>query len=134
MSYEIKDLDQEDTVRVIGLHAESTFDYGFPADFWTPRWPLKRAVYSEGQPVLTAALKVQAECYLWLDHSWSTPEERWEALKRLHRDATEKAKIIGYDQLFCVLPPEVAKSFGPRLKELGWAEARPWPPYTLDLR
>lgn len=88
----------------------------------------------DGKIIGALAAKVEAEVYLWLDPQWGTPEERWAAVKMFHNDVTSKAAVIGFDQLYAVLPPEVAKSFGPRLIDLGWQESRPWPKFVYELR
>lgn len=131
---EIKDLGHTGVVKAARLHEDSGFDYSFPRMVGNPLFPLQRGMFDGNDLVLGAALKVSAEVYLWLDHEWGTPQMRWDALRKLHQDVTDKARQIGFDQLYCVLPPEVAKSFGPRLEELGWQGTRPWPMYTIELR
>ena len=118
-----------------GLHAASGFDYQFPKDFDTPLFPVKRAVVNESNyPIATAALKVVGEAYLWMDHSLGTAEDRMIALATLNADLAARAREIGFDQVHCVLPPEIAKRFGERLEALGWKPARNWPLYTFQLR
>ena len=129
----ISDLTAENMHWLAQLHARLGFDYQLPA-MNTPLFPVKRmGKDANGFCFIAAAAKVTAEVYLWLDHEWGTPEQRWEALQELHRDITDKARKIGFDQLYVAIPPEIAKSFGPRLKDLGWELARPWPVYTLEL-
>jgi hypothetical protein len=118
-----------------GLHCASGFDYQFPRDFDTPLFPVKRAVVNEANyPIAAAALKIEAEAYLWMDHTLGTPEQRMEALALLNADLATRARNIGFDQVHCVLPPEIAERFGKRLEDLGWKPARPWPLYTFQLR
>jgi len=122
-----------DSVREI--HRCSGLDYHFPREFNTPLFPIRRTVMNdEGKPVAAGALKVDVEAYLWIDSRWGTPEMRWEALQMLHADMAERAREIGFDQAYCVLPPEVAERFGRRLEALGWKMARAWPLYTFQLR
>jgi hypothetical protein len=116
------------------IHRASGFDYQFPKDFSTPLFPLKRAVVDGGKAIACAALKVEAEAYLWMDHAQGTPEERLQALELLNSDLAEKARVIGFDQVHCALPPEIAERFGARLETLGWKLARPWPIYVFQLR
>lgn len=121
--------------RIEELHEESNFNYRLP-DFTgekKPLFPIQRAISKNGNLLCASIVKVEAEVYLFMDHENGTPEERWEALKELHADVVFQAKQIGFDQLYCVIPPELVKSFGPRLEELGWVESRPWPKYTLEL-
>ena len=117
------------------IHRESGFDYQFPRELETPRFPVKRAVVDNKNNVLAvAALKVEAEAYLWMDHGAGTPGTRNEALHLLNADVAHRARAIGFDQVHCALPPEIAERFGKRLEELNWKLARPWPLYVFQLR
>lgn len=134
---EIKDLGHLGVKQASHLHDGSGFNYQMPPlyvdEHKNPRFPIQRGVFEGGRLAIGATVRVQAEVYLWLDHEWGTPEQRWEELKRLHADVVQQARTIGFDQLYCVLPPEVAKSFGPRLQELGWEQTRQWDRFTLEL-
>lgn len=117
------------------VHRASGFDYQFPKDFATPLFPLRRVATDDaGRFVAALALKVEAETYLWMDSRYGSPETRWQAVQALNSDMIERARVIGFDQVHCVLPPEIAQSFGKRLEELGWVESRPWPLYVLQVR
>jgi hypothetical protein len=117
------------------VHRASGFDYQFPEELDTPLFPVKRAVVDEnGEPIAAAALKVEVEAYLWMDHTRGTAEDRMIALAMLNEDLAKQARVIGFDQAHCVLPPEIAARFGARLEALGWKPARPWPLYTFQLR
>lgn len=133
MKITIEDITDVTIDRVKRMHEKSGFDYRFP-DLNTPRFPVQIVGLAEGhRTFIAAALKVEAEAYLWLDGEYGTPEERWEGVRAINAKLITRARIIGFDQLYCVLPPEVAKSFGPRLEQLSWVKARPWPKYTLEL-
>ena len=117
------------------IHRCSGLDYQFPKDFATPLFPVRTCVTDDsGRLLAAAALKVEAEAYLWMDSRRGSPETRWQAVQMLHSDLATKGREIGFDQEHCVLPPEVADRFGKRLEELGWKLARPWPLYVLQLR
>lgn len=117
------------------MHEHSGFDYRFPKDLNTPLFPVRRTVVDANHtPLAAAALKVEAEAYLWLDTRAGSPETRWEAIQMLNSDLAARARIIGFDQVHCALPPQVAERFGSRLEALGWTLARPWPLYTFQLR
>jgi hypothetical protein len=137
-SMRVLSLDPKDPwleVALKGLHERSGFDYKFPKDFRTPLFPVRMAVVNEANsPIVAAALKVEAEAYLWMDHSLGTPESRMEAFQMLHVDVVHQARTCGFDQMHCVLPPEIADRFGKRLEDLGWSPARPWPLFTYQLR
>ena len=114
------------------LHAESGFDYKMP-DLASAVFPIKRSIRHKGKFVAAVAVKLEGECYLFLDHDELNPFERFFALQELHEDLKARAKELGLDNLFCVLPPEVEKSFGPRLIEAGWKRDRGWSKYTLEI-
>ena len=117
------------------VHRLSGFDYEFPKDLDTPLFPVRRAVLNDANyPIAVAALKVEAEAYLWMDHTLGTAEDRMIALAMLNADVAKRARAIGFDQAHCVLPPEIAARFGKRLEALGWKPARNWPLYTFQLR
>jgi hypothetical protein len=71
--------------------------------------------------------------YLFVNRETTTPEQRFEGLKILHQDLLLRAREMGFDQLYCVLPPSVEKSFGPRLESVGWKADRGWRRFTIDL-
>jgi len=123
-----------DPKNVAKLHESSNFDYKLPEFEGSPLFPIQRAVTKDGRLICAAVVKVEAEVYLWMDHHYGTPEERWEAVKAIHADLKEHGAKIGFDSFYCVLPPEVSKSFGPRLEDLGWKKSRGWDRYTLEVR
>lgn len=119
------------------IHRASGFDYQFPKEFKkTPLFPLKRAVVNGDarRPLACGAVKVVGEAYLWMDHGYGTPKQRLDALQLLNADLEQRARDLGFDQVHCALPPEIAERFGERIEALGWAPARPWPLYTFQLR
>lgn len=116
------------------MHGESGFDYRFP-NLDLPVFPVKRYVGNDANwPIAAAALKLEAEAYLWLDHASGSPETRLQAIQMLHSDIEVRAREFGFDQVHCALPPEIAERFGKRLEDLGWKLARPWPLYVFQLR
>lgn len=128
----IRDLENDDVETLKAIHRESNFDYLFPR-LDDPLFLVKKVVEDEGRVVQGIALKLQAEVYLWLDHSWGTPEERWCKLQALTEEAKLAAWLRGLDCLVCVVPPEIADSFEKRLEAIGMERTRPWPRFTYDL-
>jgi hypothetical protein len=126
--------DLGDHKKIEELHDSSNFDYKLPEFQGSPLFPIQRAATEDGRLIATVIAKVEAEIYLHIDHNWKTPEERWEVVKKMHADLKSKAKDLGFDTVYCVLPPEVAKSFGPRLEEIGWIPDRGWKRYVLEVR
>lgn len=130
---EIRNFEPNDTTVLRKLHEGSGFDYRFPT-LSSPLFAVKRVGVSDEKVVIASVVKVEAEAYLWIDKEWGTPEERFEAVRQINADIREESAHIGFDQLYCVLPPEVASSFGPRLEEMGWLKSRPWPRFTMEIR
>jgi hypothetical protein len=129
----VRPMEEEDVPELQRIHAREGWNYRFP-EVATPLFPVRTVAEDMGRTVIASVVKVEAEVYLWMDHTWGTPAERWEALQEMHKEVIERANRIGFDSLYCVLPPEIAKSFGPRLEELGWSPDRGWPRFTYQLR
>lgn len=130
---EIRSLEPEDLTVLRRLHEGSGFDYRFPS-LGSPLFAVKRVGLADNKVVIASVVKVEAEAYLWLDHEWGTPEERFAAVRQINDDIKDRSARIGFDQLYAVLPPEIADSFGPRLEEMGWLKSRPWPRFTMEIR
>jgi hypothetical protein len=114
------------------IHEESGFDFKFP-DLSDSRFAIQRSLRHEGKLMAAVVVKLEGECYLFLDHKSATPFERFFGLQIMQKDLLEKAREIGLDQLYCVLPPEVERRFGARLVEHGWKKDRGWTKYTYEL-
>lgn len=86
----------------------------------------------DGEPVMSCFLKVTSEVYILVDHTKGTPEERFEWLKEMREYMEKKAREHGLSDVTCWVPPEIDKSFGKRLEDLGFVRS-PWQSYTLVL-
>jgi hypothetical protein len=115
------------------IHESSGFDYIMP-DLDDPLFIYRGTVEEDGKPVQGLLVKLQGEVYLYIDHSWGTPEQRWKRFVELTDEAKRAAWENGLDSLVCVVPPEIAASFGKRLEQIGMVEDRPWPKFSFDLR
>jgi len=123
----------EDIERINKIHETAGYDYRLPDFIDSPLFPVRRSVYSCGQFMAAALVKLNAEVYLFVDHNCGTPQERKEGLEALHRNLITSLGRLGLDQMYCVLPPEVEKSFGKRLEEAGWVKDRGWQKYTFEI-
>lgn len=130
----IGDLLVEDVPRIEEIHQESHYDYRLPEFVGNPVFPVQRSLYSDGRFVAAALVKLEGEVYLYLDKNFGTPQERKKSLEIVHGDLIMKCRQLGLDSIFAVLPPEIEKSFGPRLEEAGWTRDRGWTKYTYELR
>jgi len=114
-------------------HRESAFDFRMPELKSNPLFVIQRSLRHEGKFLAAVLGKVEVEVFLFLNREASTPYQRFEGLKLLHCDLVRKAREFGFDSMYCVLPPQVEKSFGPRLEEHGWRRDRGWTKYTYEL-
>jgi len=128
----IRDSEPKDFATFEAIHSASGYDYKFP-DLTDPLFVVAKTVEDDGRPVQGIALKLQAEVFLWVDHSWKTPEERWTALLELTEAAKLAAWAKGLDSLVCVVPPEIADAFEKRLETIGMLRDRPWPKFSFSL-
>jgi hypothetical protein len=85
-------------------------------------------------PRVTMAIlqRLTAETYLLHDPSAGTPGQRWQNFLMLHEAARREAAARGLDDVQAFLPPAIARAFGRRLTQLGWARD-PWPCFSLRL-
>ena len=127
----IRDFEKHDEEILRKVHSDSGFDYIFP-ELTDPLF-IVRKVADDGRTHQGIALKLEATVYLWLDHSWGTPEERWNVFRELTDAAKRAAWEKGLDTLTCVVPQEIAETFGKRLEEIGMEQDRPWPKWSFDL-
>lgn len=129
----IRDYDKRDEETLKTIHEASGFDYQFP-DLDDPLFVVRKTVEEDGKLVQGLLVKLQGEVYLFVDHGWSTPEERWQRVVELTEEAKKAAWEKGLDSLVCVVPPEIAKSFEKRLVQIGMTKTREWPRFVFDLR
>ena len=120
---ESRDLDDADFSVVAEMHAKMGLDYKMP-DLASPLFVLKHGVHDDnGQLVGAAALRVQAETYLWLDPSASVAV-RYRVVLALSRSLAEAAWRVGIDCVVAYLPPGLPRSFQRLLTKLGWSRDR----------
>jgi hypothetical protein len=86
------------------------------------------------QPRIVMAIlqRLTAETYLLHDPAAGTPRQRWRRFLALHDAARRDAVARGLDDVQAFLPPRVARAFGRRLAQLGWARD-PWPCFTRQI-
>lgn len=122
-----------DMPRIREMYQQHSFAYELP-DFNKPSFPIRLVLDDEnGKTVMAAFAHLTAELYLLADGNAGTPEQRWKRFQELHQAGLEMAYYPGgLDDLHCWIPPQIEKSFGRRLKRLGWAKAL-WPSYSIDV-
>lgn len=127
---EIRELTSADRRAIERLHAAMNLGYELP----DPRtgFFVKTAMFDGGRLVTAVLGRKTSEAYLLLDRTWSTPQERWEAVGRLIVCGAQQAKIQGIDDVHVWLPPAIEKRFAKRLAEFGFVKA-PWNCHTAKL-
>lgn len=85
----------------------------------------------EDKLIMACFLKATAEIYLVLDHSFGDPRDRYTWLWQMKEFMADRARRRGYEQVSCWIPPDLDKSFGPRLEELGFQKS--WQSYSFNL-
>lgn len=85
-----------------------------------------------GQVQICGALRVTAEAYLLMDGGYGTPEERWDALKKIHERVRLRAIETGFAEVQAFIPPAIARKFRGRLKDLKWRTDK-WEKFQFNL-
>lgn len=116
-------LSASDFSQVEKFHKKMGFDYRMP-DLSSPLFVVKHGVYDEnGQLLGAAAVRLQAEAYLWVDTNLPN-RVRLELIYALSRSLAVETWRAGLDCVVAYLPPNLPKSFKQLLKRLGWLPDR----------
>lgn len=102
-------------------------------DFDDPLFVIRHVAEIDGEIAMGGFIRLIGEAYLLLDHTVGTPEQRWQTLQALTDCVEASARIKGLSDYSCWIPNELAKSFGPRLEELGLIKS-PWTCFSKVLR
>jgi hypothetical protein len=129
----IREYRPSDDAALRAIHAEQGFDYPFP-DLSEPQFVgLLVAVDENDVPVQAVLARKTVEVYFLGKTGWRTPAWRMEAITNLHLAMHNVLLAQGFTDAHAWLPPEVAKSFGRRLKQVfGWVESR-WTCFAKEL-
>lgn len=107
-------------------HEQSGFGYSLPRPFAEDNGKDKlresfaamKLVTDGTRPVGAALARMTVEIYGFCDPEWGTPAMRLEMLRVLHREITAEMKKQRIRTAHAWLPPQLATSFGRRLKKL----------------
>lgn len=116
----IRPLCPKDISHLRKLHEQSGFAWDFPADF---SGFLSAQVYTDENdlPVMLIAARPIAEVVGVFSHEWENPATRMEALREMYAAVESDVRRTGIREVVSWLPPEVARSFGRRLRQVfGW--------------
>ena len=127
---EIRGLRPEDVPALRLIHAKLGFEYPFPD---LPITSVGKVACDEGGRPLCAALAVQImEIYLLMDPEALTPAKRLELLSRMHEAMRSEVAERGYGWAQADIPPEIERSFGKRLRKLGWFRSE-WTSWAIKV-
>lgn len=118
----VRDFKPEDTDSIISIHKSQGFEYSLPK-LDSPLILVSKVREVEGHVVAAMFLRVTAETFLLVEGS---PESKGRAIEELQPEVLREAKEKGLDDLVCVIPPEIAESFEPALRKMGWNPTRDW--------
>lgn len=118
----VRDFKPEDTDSIISIHKEQGFSYNLP-QMSSPLVLVHKVREVDGQVVASMFLRVTAETFLLVEGS---PESKGRAIEELQPEVLREAKEKGLDDIICVIPPEIAESFEPALRKMGWNPTRDW--------
>lgn len=81
-----------------------------------------RRVIGDSESIgMASFMRLTSEVFLVCNPTWRTPAWRLEAIRQLCFTGNADAKAQGVKEVVGFVSPKIAKSFGRRLKGLGWA-------------
>jgi hypothetical protein len=128
----IRDFKLSDLEAVKELHAKSGLPSVCLPDLTNPLFFVKVVAESNGKVVQAGFVKLIGEAYILVDHDAGEPGERLSTLESVVCKGLSSASAKGLSDVSAWLPPDLEKSFGPRLKALGFIRS-PWPNFSVLL-
>lgn len=130
MSAIIRNYQPDDFEAVKAIHDATEIDYKFP-NVNAPLFLVKKVLVVDGVVRVMLGMKIETECYLWLDASdWADPEQKLAAIEALDKEGMEEAWLLGVEDAVLYLPPGMER-FGKRLEKLGFEKPREgWTAYS----
>lgn len=126
----VRDYTPADFEAVKAIHEQTQIDYKLP-NLSSPLFLVKKVLEIDGVVRAMLGMRIEAECFLWLDSSnWADPEEKLVVIEILDREGMAEAWIKGVDDAVLYLPPGMER-FGKRLEKLGFTKPRDgWVAYS----
>jgi hypothetical protein len=131
----VRDLNFLDWYVIQKWHRESGFEYPLPNP-QDESFAAMKLVLEGNQPVGAALARMTVEMYLFVEPSHGTPAMRLQILRLLHQEIEKEMRKQKIKTMHAWLPPQLAKSFGRRLKKMfGWYKPAPeWLCMAKDLQ
>ena len=114
---QVRDLNFLDWPTLKLWQEQSGFEYPMP-DPNQEAFAAMKLVVDGNRPVGAALARMTVEIYGFCDPAWGTPAMRLEMLRLLHQEVAAEMKKQKIRTAHAWLPPQIAKSFGRRLKGL----------------
>lgn len=137
MSTGVRDYKPSDLAAVKAIHEATQINYTFP-NLDSKLFLVKKVMEVNGVVRVAAGMYIQAETYLWLDHSdWGDPDQKYVAIQALSKEVMKETWLQGVDEAVLWLPPGMER-FGERLTDkengLGFTKDRDgWVTYSRQL-
>lgn len=129
----IRSYTDDDNPKVRAMHAAMGLDYRLP-DLNSPMVPDCQVCEQDGRVVAVAALKLEAETYLWVDPN-AAPAEKWLAIRMLMKVLARNALAMGIEQMVSYVPACLKSRFIKRMLTLGWEKPRDgWTPMVYEVK
>jgi len=122
----VRDYEPRDLDTIKSIYKAQGFDYALP-DLSSPLVLVKKVREIDGRVVAAMFLRITAETFLLVQGS---PLEKGRAIEELQPAAIGEAWRKGLNDVVCVIPREIAESFGPVLERMGWSHDRDWPMWS----
>ena len=119
----VRDLKPTDCEELAKIHAKMGMDYEMP-DLNSPLFLVKKVVTDENGKVIGASVvRLEAECYLWLDPEIA-PRTKMNCMLELQPEILRSSWEKGLENLVAWIPSWMEKKFRRRLHQLGWIRDR----------
>lgn len=115
---QVRDMAQKDISQIQAIHAKRPL--GFELPDLTRKLAVEKVLCIEDRIIAAAVLRPTTEAYLICDPTWQTPWLRWQAFQKLHGEVLEDCRAKDIFDTHAFICPEIARSFGRRLGQLGW--------------
>jgi len=118
----IRPYKESDLKRVNELVQKTAKDWEMPS-MDNPLLLTKLVLVDAGDtPVMGGFLRVTSEAYIVTDFEWESPAFRWMGFQKLHAAVIEDGITKGFEDTHAWISPSIEKSFGRRLRSLGWTK------------
>lgn len=114
----IREMEAVDIPQIKAIHARRPLGFDLPD--LTQELPVRKVLCIEDRVVAAAILRPTTEAYLIYDQGWETPWLRWQAFQKLHAEVLMECRTKQIEDTHAFICPEIARSFGRRLTQLGW--------------